>query len=168
MTPARSADHLRKNGQQVAGDIDATVSAAQQLFAEREDLWRPIAIGLAAWVDLARRGQQDDESAKRLGVAEKALATATDEIRSARFEPIATQAKALWAALRLESNVNLEAVALSGKGNPAPSGSDRDRRRHEWAGSWSGQPGRGELSGPVLVLSAGDVARESLWVHRHR
>ena len=114
--PGQVANHLRKNGKQVAGDIEATVAAANKLFAEREDLWRPIAIGLAAWIELARKGQQDDVSAKRLGVAEKALATATNEIRSARFEPIATQAKALWAALRLESNVNLEAVALSGKG----------------------------------------------------
>jgi hypothetical protein len=110
------AAHLRTLGPEVVKDIESITSTARALLSEREDQWRPMAISLASWIELARGGQHDDVLAKRLGTAEKALAAATDKIRGLRFEPIASQAKALWAALRLESNVNLEAVALSGKG----------------------------------------------------
>jgi recombinational DNA repair ATPase RecF len=113
---AQLSSHLRSHGPDVGKAIETISTTARALLSEREDLWRPAAMSLAAWVELARSGQADNALAKQVGAAEKALAAAIDEIRALRFEPIATQAKALWAALRLESNVNLEAVALSGKG----------------------------------------------------
>ena len=44
------------------------------------------------------------------------LKGATDDIRNARLAPLAEQARAIWAKLRQESNVDLGAIRLSGSG----------------------------------------------------
>jgi hypothetical protein len=65
----------------------------------------------------ARRALEDDALAKKVKAAEDALGLAIAEIRSERFAPISQRAIALWETLRLQSNVQLEGVELTGKGN---------------------------------------------------
>ena len=109
--------HLRSQVGDVASAVGDLKKWAAAEVAERESEWTPVAVSLASWVELARRGQYDDVLAKQLKRAEAALVHATEQIRADRFDPISKQAIALWERLRLQSNVHLNEIALVGKGS---------------------------------------------------
>lgn len=115
--PVDIVRHIRDAFPDASFAVKEAVSVAKETIREQEDRWRPVAVQLAAWVELARQGLADDEASGKIGAAEKALAEATSIIRTNRFEPVSKQAIALWEDLRLQSNVQLDAVALSGSGN---------------------------------------------------
>lgn len=110
-------EHLRSAFPLVAGELEQLQKRAAALKADREDAWRPLALRVASVVERAREALAQDEQAKQLKRAEDALAEATTDIRSRRFQPIADQAISLWEALRLQSNVELVGVELTGSRN---------------------------------------------------
>lgn len=115
--PTDLVGHIREFFSPAVSAVSEAIATAREAIREREDLWRPIATRLAAWIDEARQALADDDAAARFGAAEKALGEATTVIRARRFEPISTQAIALWNELRLQSNVRLDEVSLVGRGN---------------------------------------------------
>ncbi len=115
--PRQLADHVRSRYPPLASEATSVIDAAVAELAELEDVWRPLATTLTSWMHGARRALEDDALAKKVKAAEDALGLAIAEIRSERFAPISQRAIALWETLRLQSNVQLEGVELTGKGN---------------------------------------------------
>jgi len=72
---------------------------------------------VSAWVDAARAAVDARGQVAQIKDAEKVGKEASAEIRSRRFEPIADQSLALWEMMRLQSNVELTSVELTGEGN---------------------------------------------------
>jgi recombinational DNA repair ATPase RecF len=89
---------------------------AQAKLAALESAWRPVALELAKWLDLARVVAKEAETLKALGEAEEWLKDAESALRDERFAPIASHAQAIWSMLRQQSNVDLAKVKLDGKG----------------------------------------------------
>lgn len=73
-----------------------------------------MALALVPWLDLARKARAGYEAVKPLKTAEAWLKQATSDIRTERFEPIKAKAQAIWNQLRLQSNVALDDIRLSG------------------------------------------------------
>lgn len=71
-------------------------------------------LDLAAWLVGAREALEADKRAKEVSRAEKWLKEASADLRDQRFEPIADSARALWAMLREQSNVELGRIELEG------------------------------------------------------
>jgi ABC-type lipoprotein export system ATPase subunit len=83
----------------------------------REDVWRPVAAELAAWLDDARQAQRGEAQLDDLKAAEKWLRAASAEVRNERFAPIADLAQSVWETLRMQSNVELKKIVLTGAGS---------------------------------------------------
>src|SRR5690606_31558111 len=115
--PVALAEHLRAVFPPFATELEQLQKNAAAMTAEREDTGRPLAVRIAATVEKAREALAQVAQAKALKTAEHALAAATSTIRSQRFQPIADQAIGLWASLRLQPNVELTKVELSGARN---------------------------------------------------
>ena len=116
LLPSRRRTERFTGGSEPTGagdDVVLTEQAASE--AQRlEDAWRPVALELIAWLPLAKQAQRAQQQAKDLKAAEDWCKNTSGEIRDARFQPIADAAMAIWKTLRLRSNVDLEAVALTG------------------------------------------------------
>ena len=110
------ADQLEVLIGPLAEAADKLKSAATEELARREDLWRPVAIELAAWLTEARVAQEAAAKVPDLTEAEKWLKTAAMGIRQERFAPIAEGAKTLWKTLSQNSSIELEDVVLEGTG----------------------------------------------------
>jgi ABC-type Mn2+/Zn2+ transport system ATPase subunit len=88
---------------------------ASGLIQARDVAWSPLAVELAAWLSKA---EQAVATAPKLAVAAEALdwlQTNSATLRNERIAPLANQAKEIWAALRQESNVELEEIELKGR-----------------------------------------------------
>ncbi|CAO5166434.1 Nuclease SbcCD subunit C [Frankia sp. AiPs1] len=97
---------------------DACASArarARAVLAGRDDRWRPLFANLQIWTDQARA--VDAAKARRGGVkkARSWLDSLIQDLRRERLTTFEAQAQEIWAALRHESNVNLNKVGLAGK-----------------------------------------------------
>ncbi len=114
--PSHAADHLVERHHQLADAVNGVVAEAKARYSETEQRWTPVASRLASWLDDAREALAGRESVKALSAAEAALKRIIAEIRSDRFAPIESKALELWNVLRLQSNVDLESVELSGSG----------------------------------------------------
>ena len=110
------ADHLDHHVVLVVAAVDELAAAAREALQEREDRWAPIATELASWCAAARNALSASEIVPHLKAAEKWLKEANDDIRNSRLAPIAAHARAIWAQLRQESNVDLGAIRLAGSG----------------------------------------------------
>ena len=112
--PGALARHLRNTAQPLQAASLELASLARDELARREDVWRPIARDLTAWIVQARAAAAGAAHASIIKVAEDWLKTTADRIRADRFRPIAGATKAVWAKLRHHSNVDLENVLLVG------------------------------------------------------
>jgi recombinational DNA repair ATPase RecF len=112
--PGRVAAHLRGGHAGVLAGTAAVVAAAGARYSEREARWSPVAAGLMAWLDAARAAVEARPQVEALKRAESALKDVTAHLRSARFAPIEAQALELWRTLRLQSNVDLQSIELTG------------------------------------------------------
>ncbi len=110
------ADHLDKHAPALIDAVDELARSARAALQEREDRWSPVAAELAAWSAAARAALAAAEVVPQIKAAEKWLKEANDDIRNSRLAPIADQARAIWAQLRQESNVDLGAIRLAGSG----------------------------------------------------
>ena len=95
----------------------AAAALKQQALAElgrREDLWRPMAREIQAWLLVARKVLPVVSRLADISAAEKWLNGATDDLRKERFAPHANAVKQIWNQLRHNSNVSLEDIRLMG------------------------------------------------------
>lgn len=90
------------------------IKAAEGELQRREDLWRPIADDLRAWIGDARTAQSEAQKVAPIKNAEQWLKSASEEIRNDRFAPIAEKAMDMWTHLRQQSNVELGRIELAG------------------------------------------------------
>lgn len=137
------ASHLRVQHPPLEKAVAAVAGEARARLAEQEEAWQPLAVRLGSFVEEATAAQVADTVAKRLKRAEDELANVEAELRSQRFQPIADQAIELWESLRLESNVELTGVELTGS---------RTRRRVDLAVKVDGTDGAA-----LGVVSQGEV-----------
>ncbi len=108
------AQHITNTLGALTTAYDALRTEAGALINARDNDWEPIALDLADWV---RKAEAAAETAPQLAVATQALQWLQDnaeELRDLRIAPLAEQAKAIWAALRQESNVGLGGIRLLG------------------------------------------------------
>ncbi len=110
------AVRLRKAAEAVNSALMDLRRRAAAALAERDDQWRPWAQRLAGWVEGARDARGETAPNDALRRAERALAEVLDGIRTERWMPIAAQAREIWDALRGDSNVAIDDVALTGSG----------------------------------------------------
>lgn len=141
--PASLARHLRDGYPPLRSAVEQLRGAAAERYSHREEQWAPLAARLADWTDLARRGLRDRDTAGALKEAEGALDDVGTELRGERFEPISRQAIDLWRRLKLQSNVDLTSVELTGS---------RTRRRVDLKVSVDGHEGAA-----LGVVSQGEV-----------
>ncbi len=90
--------------------------AAAEL-AKREDVWRPMAREVQAWLGAAHKARPALRRLPDVTAAEKWLNGATDDLRNERFAPHASEVKRIWNQLRHSSNVSLEDIRLMGAAN---------------------------------------------------
>ena len=110
------AEHIRTSYQPLRDAVEAVGTGASRELQRREDVWRPVAGDLAAWLEKARESQAGAEQAEVLKQAEKWLRGASTDIRNERFAPIADLAHGVWESLRMQSSVELKKIVLAGAG----------------------------------------------------
>ncbi|MCZ4278833.1 AAA family ATPase [Rhodococcoides yunnanense] len=93
------------------GKLRHEAAAAIQV---REDTWAPIASRLASWVQMEQTAAKTDATVTSLEAAKKWMTAHAIDLRNQRLEPIAEQAREIWAELRQESNVDIGAISLQG------------------------------------------------------
>lgn len=111
------AAHLRTAHTSLVSEMEEVREAAAKELQTREDTWRPIAAEVAAWLDLAKQAQTGEAQLDELKAAEKWLRAASAAIRNERFAPIADLAQRVWETLRMQSNVELKKIVLTGAGS---------------------------------------------------
>jgi len=111
------AQHLRTAHASLVREIEAVREVAAKELQTREDVWRPVAAELAAWLGDARQAQRGEAQLDDLKAAEKWMRAASAEVRNERFAPIADLAQSVWETLRMQSNVELKKIVLTGAGS---------------------------------------------------
>jgi hypothetical protein len=114
--PGRLAAALPSQAATVRTAVAELAAAAQAEVDRRDDLWRPVALTLAAWLERARDAQAGSVAVRDLKKAEDWLKKAGVAIRNERFAPIADEALAIWRLLRQNSNVELGRIEFEGAG----------------------------------------------------
>ena len=137
------ADHLEQHVEQLVEALAGVRTAAVNEVSARDDLWEPLAARIAAWC-----GQWDAWLAAKADVdvlarAELWLKENDKRLKDERLEPISQGARAAWAKLRQESNVELGALTLAGSAT----------RRHVRIESTVD----GTNAGSIAVLSQGEL-----------
>jgi AAA domain, putative AbiEii toxin, Type IV TA system len=101
-----------------AGPLETAAIALRAQAAEelkrREDRWNPLAFDVIAWLPKAKEAAKAAAAVKPLDKAEKWLKQAASDIRNARFTPIKERAQQVWSLLRIQSNVSLDDIRLTG------------------------------------------------------
>jgi hypothetical protein len=91
-------------------------SSAERALRERAAAWQPLARDLAAWSELAVKGDAASVRANDLKKAIEWLRAVGKEVRNARLAPFARTSAQVWETLRQESNVELGPITLAGAG----------------------------------------------------
>lgn len=112
--PAALAAHLETVGPRFIDVLDETRQAAAARRDQVQDEWRPLARDLLEWLPDGRDAVANGEMVGHVEAAEKWLQRTVGEIRDERFDPIAEQVIEHWSLLRLNSSVEIRAVALEG------------------------------------------------------
>ena len=107
-------EHVAEHGLAAIEAMTALRTAAKAELDRRQDLWRPVARKLSAWLEEARTTHAEAPTTKRLKAAEAWLKSASGQIRDERFAPIADKSQEVWEFLRQKSHVELGAIRLEG------------------------------------------------------
>lgn len=140
--------HLERTLPEVAATLASLQDEVGAAIARHEDAWQPIANAAASWIALEQVAREHDPTVKRIEKARDWVKTNAQELRRQRLAPIADGARAIWAKLRQESNVDLQEIALSGTAT---------KRRALLKGSVDGEP-----AGALSVMSQGELHALSL------
>ncbi|BCS35945.1 hypothetical protein TBR22_A51800 [Luteitalea sp. TBR-22] len=144
------ASHLEARGPALADAVERVREAARALHERRQDVWRPLALQVQAWLPDARRAQRLAVVIPQLDEAADWLRTAVDELRDERFEPIQAQAVKNWELVRLQSSVNLRDITPSGAGPTRSVSLDVDIDGHP--SNALGVMSQGEINSMALSL----------------
>lgn len=112
--PVALADHMASRLAEFAQAVRTLVENAALEREKLEDVWRPIASAIEAWLPTARKAVAAKDTIKQIKSAEDWWKETSASVRDERFAPIATKARAVWSQLRLASNVDLGGVVLEG------------------------------------------------------
>ncbi|SFA84171.1 AAA domain-containing protein [Amycolatopsis marina] len=137
------AEHLLNVYPELAEAVSALSAEASASLTQREDKWAPVAQQLAEWVRLKRRALANEEVGRKVQEAVRWVRANNVVLRNQRLEPLADEARAIWAALRQESNVDLGTISLTGQ---------RTRRRVELNATVDDEPAQA-----LTVMSQGEL-----------
>ena len=108
------ADHLNQELALLTRELRDLSALAAAEMARRDDSWAPVATEVTSWCADAEKARDGMAPVGMIKAADQWLKAATDDIRNQRLAPLAEQARAIWAMLRQESNVDLGAIRLAG------------------------------------------------------
>jgi len=111
------ADHVEAKLPALQTAYAALCDEAAGLISARDDAWSPLAVERAAWLEKAELSAKSAPTLKLASEALTWLQENADVLRNERIQPLADEAKKIWAALRQESNVELGGIKLLGKKN---------------------------------------------------
>ena len=144
------ATHLESALIAAADAADTLRTQAGDALKQRESTWAPLAAQLGGWVPMEDDARALDGTLKTMTGAKKWMTDHGVAFRNLRLEPVAAQARKIWAQLRQDSNVDLGDITLQGTAT---------RRRAILGGSVDGQPtkalsvmSQGELHALALAL----------------
>ncbi|MBK6918560.1 MAG: AAA family ATPase [Deltaproteobacteria bacterium] len=112
--PAELADHLERHVLEMVEHVVTLRDAARSRLELLEADWRPAANRVVGWVQRARDLAACADVRKALDEAATWLKDTEQQIRDARFAPIADHTQRIWAQLRQRSNVDIASVSLAG------------------------------------------------------
>lgn len=141
--PLDLADHLVSMSAPVRQTVEALRAAAKRAEIELDEAWTRVAARLAALVDAAEKVEAGRRAATAAARAYKWLQDNERDLKNERLKPIAAEARAIWAGLRAESDVELAGLTLE---------STKTRRHVEI----SAQVG-GADAGALAVMSQGEL-----------
>jgi len=98
----------------LAAAVRAVRDEASAKLVELQDVWKPVATQLAAWLEGARAVAAAETTRVAVTAAETWLKEIEEDLRDARFQPIATRARDIWSKLRQQSSVDLTQIRLAG------------------------------------------------------
>ena len=142
------ADHLETRWLSLDEALPPLLSAAAEELQRRQDVWSPLATQVAGFCDDWDAWETSRESVENLGAATKWLKDNDVRLKNERLVPIGDRARAAWAMLRQESNVDLGALTLEGSNT---------RRRVSIPATVDG-----EDAGALAVMSQGELHALSL------
>lgn len=108
---------LRSAYAEMAAGVTALADLARAEIERRDDVWRPIAADIRAYLPQAVAAILGQQQLPHLKSAEKWVREAAAALQAERLAPIADTAKANWDELRQESNVSLDGFHLQKAGN---------------------------------------------------
>ena len=106
--------HLLSLHPSVKDEADKIIAEAQQLYSDKEEKWLVALAILSPWIPKACQVRSESTEINNIEKAEKSLKAINENIRDARWSPIEEQALEIWKELRLQSNVDLLSVQLTG------------------------------------------------------
>jgi ABC-type Mn2+/Zn2+ transport system ATPase subunit len=112
--PIRFAELLEEGAIAVADLLGSVRDDAAAELRRLESDWRPLQRGIVTYLGAAREVAARGAMAKHLKQAADWVQATANDMRNERFAPIAAEAKAMWAMLRHQSNVDLEDIVLTG------------------------------------------------------
>lgn len=110
-------DDARRALARLTTATETLAGAARDELARRDDVWRPLAGELRAWLPSARATLDGAGQVERLRAAERWVRAAATDLQAERLAPIAEAAASNWERLRHESNVTLDGFYLRKSGN---------------------------------------------------
>ena len=102
------------------GALVAAVTAWREAQAHADALsqtWAPFAARIGRLADDYTAALEQNRQAAALDAAHAGATAVAERLRAARLVPIVDRTKHIWSQLRQESNVSLEDIELTGKGN---------------------------------------------------
>lgn len=115
--PSEIPGHLIDGHSGLREAVGSVSEQAGERYSEREERWAPVRTALMDWLPKAREAMELRPVITTVKKAEATLVEIAEELRSARWEPIERQALGIWGELRLQSNIDLDSIALIGKGS---------------------------------------------------
>ena len=109
------AEHLRAQLPALMAAVDDWQSEARDHAESIAERWSPFALRLVVLVADYRNALALDQQARRLDAAYAAGTECVTTLREERLRPIVEQTLQIWSQLKQESNVSLEAIALTSR-----------------------------------------------------
>jgi energy-coupling factor transporter ATP-binding protein EcfA2 len=106
------ADHVPATAEELRHAVTALRAEADAAWRERQDAWAPLATRLGAWLELDEQARRAQPEADQLERAKTWLRSHAEQLRNQLIEPLAQEARDIWAALRQDSNVDLGSITL--------------------------------------------------------
>jgi recombinational DNA repair ATPase RecF len=114
--PVALADAVDASHSRLAACLADLAQATSAALARLDEVWRPMAVRLATWHQHATRVADEAALLRDLRGAVDWLKDAGAALRDQRMAPFATRSQAVWEQLRQESDIDLDAVRLTGTG----------------------------------------------------